>query len=62
MATMKNAQIDALLENIAQQHLNIYTLEANNSDSDDFHDCAVWAIKSALEEAYRAGMAAAKIK
>jgi len=30
-----------------------------NSDRLDFHDVAVWAIRSALTEAYAAGVAAA---
>jgi hypothetical protein len=57
-----NARTNALIEKIAQKHLNIDTLKTRNSDSLDFHDCPVWAIKIALEDAYRAGMAAAQSK
>jgi len=47
---------DALLLEIAQRHFpNIETLETRNSDGLDFHDVAVWAIRSALEAAYEAG-------
>ena len=48
-------QIDELLAEIAKKHLNLETLETRNSDSLDFHDVAVWAIKDALQEAYEAG-------
>lgn len=42
---------------LARKHLGIPTLETRNSDELDFHDVAVWAIKAALLEAYRAGAA-----
>lgn len=48
-------QIDQLLTEIAKKHLSLETLETRNSDSLDFHDVAVWAIKDALQEAYEAG-------
>ena len=48
-------QIDELLAEIAKKHLNLETLETQNSDSLDFHDVAVWGIKDALQEAYEAG-------
>lgn len=48
-------QIDQLLTEIAKKHLNLETLETRNSDSLDFHDVAVWAIKDALQDAYEAG-------
>jgi len=51
---------DTLLLEIARKHFpNIETLETRNSDGLDFHDVAVWAIRSALEAAYTAGFAAA---
>ena len=53
-ATQQN--IDQLLIEIAKKHLSIETLETRNSDSLDFHDVAVWAIKDALQEAYEAGL------
>ena len=49
-------QIDQLLTEIAQKHLNLETLETRNSDSLDFHDIAVWTLKEALQEAYEAGL------
>ncbi len=42
---------------IASEHLGISTLKTRNSDSLDFHDVAVWQLKSALEAAYHAGEA-----
>ena len=46
----------AALLRIAQEHFyGLETLETRRSDSLDFHDTAVWAIKAALEAAYRAG-------
>ncbi len=48
------------IEQIAKKHLMIETLEPQNSDSSDFHDCAVWSIKAALESAYEAGRQAIK--
>ncbi|WP_085440375.1 DUF3489 domain-containing protein [Magnetofaba australis] len=51
---------DALFEEIASKHLDIDTLETRHSDGLDFHETSVWAIKSALEAAYQAGMSAAK--
>jgi hypothetical protein len=42
--------------------LFIQTLETQNSDRHDFHDVSVWAIKSALEAAYAAGVLAAQNK
>ena len=47
--------LEELLEEIARKHLNIQTLETQNSDVLDLHDDAVWAIKSALKEAYESG-------
>ena len=54
------APSDTLLLEIASKHFHsIETLETQNSDRLDFHDVAVWAIRSALIEAYAAGLAAA---
>lgn len=55
---MKN--IDKLLSEIAKRELGIDTLETQNSDSLDFHDCSVWSIKDALKAAYEAGKQEAK--
>lgn len=41
---------------IAQKHLNVHTLEERKNDNLDFHTCAVWNIKKALEEAFMAGV------
>jgi hypothetical protein len=46
---------EALLAELARQHLHIETLETRNSDSLDFHDVAVWAVRDALAAAYEAG-------
>lgn len=43
------------LQAIARLHLNVETLRTRNSDSQDFHDLAVWAIESALNAAFEAG-------
>jgi len=50
---------DALLLEIAEYHLFLDTLETRMSDSLDFHDHAVWAVRSALEAAFEAGRHAA---
>lgn len=46
---------DDLLTNIAQKYLDIDTLETKNSGL-DFHECAVWSIKDALQHAFEAGV------
>ena len=52
--------LDALLTQIAQEHLFIDTLETRNSDSMDFHDVSVWGVKEALLAAYQAGLVASQ--
>lgn len=47
---------------IAQEHLNIETLEERHSDSLDFHDVGVVGVYRALEAAFEAGRRAAKLK
>ena len=47
--------MDKAIEEIAKELLSIDTLETRLSDSMDFHDCAVWQIKKALEEAWCCG-------
>jgi hypothetical protein len=49
------ARRDALIREIAQRRFFLETLETRNSDSLDFHDVAVWAIRDALAEAFEAG-------
>ena len=46
---------DALILEIAQRRFFLETLETRNSDSLDFHDVAVWAIRDALTDAFEAG-------
>jgi len=55
-----NKKLNPLLEQIAQQHLFIDTLETQSSDRLDFHDVSVWAVKAALQAAYEAGLKAAE--
>jgi hypothetical protein len=50
-----DAARDALLLEIAERHLFLDTLETRMSDRLDFHDHAVWAVRSALEAAFEAG-------
>lgn len=57
--TNPTAQRDALLLQIAERHLFLETLETRNADSLDFHEHAVWAVRSALEAAFEAGRSAA---
>ena len=46
-AALDNAPSEALLLDIATKHLHgIETLETRNSDSLDFHDVAIWAIRA----------------
>jgi hypothetical protein len=56
MQTKKDAaRMNKALEEIATKHLDLETLATRRSDSLDFHEHAVWAIRSALEAAYQAG-------
>jgi len=55
--TKNQELLQKILTGIAQKHFyGVETLETRNSDSLDFHDVAVWAIKEALEDAFIAGM------
>lgn len=56
---MINSNRDQQLQQIALDHLFIATLETRSSDSLDFHDVSVWAIKTALQAAFEAGRNAA---
>lgn len=49
-----------LLAGIAKEHLLIETLEERKRDSLDFHEVSVWGVQAALEDAYAAGLAAAR--
>lgn len=57
---MKQPDKQKVIEKIALDHLFIETLETQHRDRLDFHDVSVWAVKSALEAAYAAGIAAAQ--
>ena len=52
---MSTKRMDATIQKIAREILDLETLETRNSDSLDFHDMAVWEIRKALEAAYEAG-------
>lgn len=43
------------LSEIAKRILDLPTLETRNNDHMDFREQAVWSIKQALTEAYKAG-------
>ena len=45
-----------LLENIAKKWFNVETLEPCGRDGLDFYDVSVGCMKSALDEAFKAGM------
>ncbi|MBK1824336.1 MULTISPECIES: DUF6900 domain-containing protein [Burkholderia cepacia complex] len=53
---MTKKQFEALITAIAHKHLGIATLKTHRSDRLDFHDCAVWYIRSALIAAFDAGV------
>lgn len=55
-----NPSPSQILCDIAANHLGIKTLEIRNSDSLDFHDLSVWALKAALEAAFDAGVKSAQ--
>lgn len=45
---------EEVVEKIARDYLG-FTLKTQNSDSLDFHDVSVWAVRQAMELAYEAG-------
>ena len=57
----KPAAPEALMFEIAAKHFFIETLETRNSDSLDFNDVAIWAIRAALEDAYEDAYEAGRI-
>jgi hypothetical protein len=59
-AKLTSTAPEALMLDIARSHFCVETLEPQNSDGLDFHEVAVWAMRAALEEAYAAGLAAAR--
>ncbi len=52
---MTTPDAESAARSLAQKHLNVESLETQNSDSLDFHEVAVWDIKTALEEAFLLG-------
>lgn len=54
-STMDASTLDELLQQIALDHLFLETLATRNSDSLDFRDVSVWAIRAALQAAFDAG-------
>lgn len=50
-----NVKVDKILSDIAKEKLNLDSLEERKSDSLDFHEHSVSAIREALEEAFDAG-------
>lgn len=46
---------EEVLTKIAHDRIGAETLEKRNSDSLDFYDISVWALKEMLEQAYEAG-------
>lgn len=51
-----NKQRSLLLTRIAQEHLDLETLETRHWDRLDFKEVSVWGVKHALEAAYQAGL------
>lgn len=62
MTKAANQLRDITLTNIAKNICFVETLETRNTDGDDFNDIAVWNLKAALEQAYKAGLEAAGAK
>jgi len=59
---MSTKRMNATIEKIAREILDLETLETRKMDSLDFHDMAVWEIRKALEAAYNAGKSVANPK
>ncbi len=49
---------DQLFQRIAQEELDVTTLDTRNLDEEDFHSLAVWEIQNILGRAYQAGFEA----
>ncbi|CYV16421.1 hypothetical protein HPA24_03925 [Streptococcus suis] len=60
MTKHQDEKLNALLTEIAQEELQVETLEQRWSDNLDFYDVSVWGIKRALERAYEAGQKSVK--
>jgi hypothetical protein len=46
---------EQILQIVKNNFYGIDTIETRNSDSLDFHDTAIWCIRSAIENAYKIG-------
>ncbi|CQR25012.1 hypothetical protein BN1356_01355 [Streptococcus varani] len=55
MTKRQQEKLDAIFTRVAQEELQVETLEQRWSDNLDFYDIPVWGIKNALERAYEAG-------
>ncbi|HEM4250864.1 MULTISPECIES: DUF6900 domain-containing protein [Streptococcus] len=55
MTKRQQEKLDAIFTRIAQEELQVETLEQRWSDTLDFYDIPVWGIKKALERAYEEG-------
>ncbi|MGQ7453335.1 DUF6900 domain-containing protein [Streptococcus suis] len=60
MTKCQQEKLDAIFTRIAQEELQVETLEQRWSDNLDFYDVSVWGIKRALERAYEAGRQSVK--
>ena len=56
----KDSNMNEQLLKIAKTILDLETLETRKSDSLDFKEQAIWNIKEALEQAYKAGQQSVK--
>ena len=55
MTKYQEEKLDVIFTRIAQEELQVETLEQRWSDNLDFYDIPVWGIKKALERAYEEG-------
>ncbi|GMV83732.1 MAG: hypothetical protein AMXMBFR7_49160 [Planctomycetota bacterium] len=58
MNARERRAMDQTVLRIAQETLHLETLEERKMDRLDFKEQAVWGVKKALEDAYRAGLTA----
>ena len=54
MTNPADPKLDTLIADLARRYFGAETLETQNT-GDDFHEVAVWSIKSALQAAFEAG-------
>lgn len=53
-------QLLVLFEDIVLDRLNIPTLQRRGREFLDYHDISVWGLQRVLQDAYEAGLAAAR--